>query len=83
MSVSPSRQRVDVVYISQAAALKGDGYRGQPSPHSASEMFQGVTVLKAVKVCSPVPWSIKQPEVFSPTVMFLILNSHPDTLSTY
>lgn len=37
--------------VSQAAASKGDGYRGQPSPHSASEMFQGVTVLKALKVC--------------------------------
>ncbi|KAE8298004.1 Prolyl 3-hydroxylase 1 [Larimichthys crocea] len=36
--------------LSNAAALKGDGYRGQPSPHSASEMFQGVTVLKAVKL---------------------------------
>ncbi|XP_075869421.1 prolyl 3-hydroxylase 1 isoform X6 [Nelusetta ayraudi] len=35
--------------LSNAAALKGDGYRGQ-SPHSASEMFQGVTVLKAVKL---------------------------------
>lgn len=41
--------------IFQAAAQKGDGYRGQPSPHSASEMFQGVTILKAVKVCSPAP----------------------------
>ncbi|XP_068994791.1 prolyl 3-hydroxylase 1 [Embiotoca jacksoni] len=36
--------------LSNAAALKGDGYRGQPSPHSPSEMFQGVTVLKAVKL---------------------------------
>lgn len=44
-----------VVHIFQAAAQKGDGYRGQPSPHSASEMFQGVTILKAVKVCSPAP----------------------------
>lgn len=39
----------------QAAALQGDGYRGQLSPHSDSEMFQGVTVLKAVKVCDPPP----------------------------
>uniref|UniRef100_A0A8C7ZCG0 procollagen-proline 3-dioxygenase n=1 Tax=Oryzias sinensis TaxID=183150 RepID=A0A8C7ZCG0_9TELE len=30
-------------------ALKGDGYRGRPSPHTPSETFQGVTVLKAVK----------------------------------
>ncbi len=52
--VSPSCH-VDVVHISQAAALKGDGYRGRPSPHSPSEMFQGVTVLKAVKVCNPTP----------------------------
>ncbi|KAM4588310.1 prolyl 3-hydroxylase 1 [Odontesthes bonariensis] len=36
--------------LSNAAALKGDGYRGQPSPHTPSEMFQGVTVLKAVKL---------------------------------
>ncbi|XP_024125561.1 prolyl 3-hydroxylase 1 isoform X2 [Oryzias melastigma] len=35
--------------LSNAAALKGDGYRGRPSPHTPSEMFQGVTVLKAVK----------------------------------
>lgn len=37
---------------SQAAALRGDGYRGTPSPHSPGEMFQGVTVLKALKVCT-------------------------------
>lgn len=36
--------------LSNAAAQKGDGYRGRPSPHSPSEMFQGVTVLKAVKL---------------------------------
>lgn len=36
----------------QAAALRGDGYRGTPSPHSPGEMFQGVTVLKALKVCT-------------------------------
>uniref|UniRef100_A0A8C3ADI6 Prolyl 3-hydroxylase 1 n=1 Tax=Cyclopterus lumpus TaxID=8103 RepID=A0A8C3ADI6_CYCLU len=36
--------------LSNAAALKGDGYSGRPSPHSPSEMFQGVTVLKAVKL---------------------------------
>ncbi|XP_070701611.1 prolyl 3-hydroxylase 1 [Pempheris klunzingeri] len=36
--------------LSNAAALKGDGYRGKPSPHSPSETFQGVTVLKAVKL---------------------------------
>ncbi|XP_029287600.1 prolyl 3-hydroxylase 1 [Cottoperca gobio] len=37
-------------HLSNAAALKGDGYRGSPSPHSPGEMFQGVTVLKAVKL---------------------------------
>ncbi|XP_071376821.1 prolyl 3-hydroxylase 1 [Centroberyx affinis] len=36
--------------LSNAAALKGDGYRGSPSPHSPNEIFQGVTVLKAVKL---------------------------------
>ncbi|KAM6947666.1 prolyl 3-hydroxylase 1 [Lycodopsis pacificus] len=36
--------------LSNSAALKGDGYRGRPSPHSPSELFQGVTVLKAVKL---------------------------------
>ncbi|XP_046881219.1 prolyl 3-hydroxylase 1 [Hypomesus transpacificus] len=36
--------------LSNAAALKGDGYRGRPSPHTPSEMFQGVTVLKALKL---------------------------------
>ncbi|XP_068450330.1 prolyl 3-hydroxylase 1 isoform X2 [Clinocottus analis] len=36
--------------LSNAAALRGDGYRGRPSPHSPSEMFQGITVLKAVKL---------------------------------
>ncbi|XP_040059615.2 prolyl 3-hydroxylase 1 [Gasterosteus aculeatus] len=36
--------------LSNAAAVKGDGYRGRPSPHSPSETFQGVTVLKAVKL---------------------------------
>lgn len=37
--------------VFQAAAQRGDGYRGRPSPHTPNEMFQGVTVLKAVKVC--------------------------------
>uniref|UniRef100_A0A8C5DVJ2 procollagen-proline 3-dioxygenase n=1 Tax=Gouania willdenowi TaxID=441366 RepID=A0A8C5DVJ2_GOUWI len=36
--------------LSNAAAGKGDGYRGGVSPHSPSETFQGVTVLKAVKL---------------------------------
>ncbi|CAL8335991.1 unnamed protein product [Merluccius merluccius] len=32
------------------AAQEGDGYRARPSPHSPNEIFQGVTVLKAVKM---------------------------------
>ncbi|KAM8867575.1 prolyl 3-hydroxylase 1 [Synchiropus picturatus] len=40
----------ELLRLSNAAALKGDGYRGRPSPHSPNEMFQGVTVLKAVKL---------------------------------
>ncbi|KAM9444013.1 prolyl 3-hydroxylase 1 [Clarias gariepinus] len=36
--------------LSNTAAKKGDGYRGRPSPHSPSEMFQGVTILKALKL---------------------------------
>uniref|UniRef100_A0A8C7MBW7 procollagen-proline 3-dioxygenase n=1 Tax=Oncorhynchus kisutch TaxID=8019 RepID=A0A8C7MBW7_ONCKI len=36
--------------VCQAAALKGDGFQGHPSPHSPSESFQGVTVLKAIKL---------------------------------
>ncbi|KAM3622157.1 uncharacterized protein V6R79_021044 [Siganus canaliculatus] len=35
--------------LSNDASKNGDGYKG-PSPHSASEVFQGVTVLKAVKL---------------------------------
>uniref|UniRef100_A0A3Q1FFG2 procollagen-proline 3-dioxygenase n=1 Tax=Acanthochromis polyacanthus TaxID=80966 RepID=A0A3Q1FFG2_9TELE len=36
--------------LANAAATKGDGYRGRPSPHTPNEMFQGVTFLKAVKL---------------------------------
>uniref|UniRef100_A0A1A8JE94 procollagen-proline 3-dioxygenase n=1 Tax=Nothobranchius kuhntae TaxID=321403 RepID=A0A1A8JE94_NOTKU len=36
--------------LSNGAALKGDGYSGQPSPHTPNEMFQGVTILKTVKL---------------------------------
>lgn len=36
--------------LSNAAALKGDGYSGHPSPHTPSEMFQGVTILKSIKL---------------------------------
>lgn len=37
-------------WVLQAAASAGDGYRGKTSPHSPSETFYGVTVLKALKV---------------------------------
>ncbi|XP_035988134.1 prolyl 3-hydroxylase 1-like isoform X2 [Fundulus heteroclitus] len=40
--------------LANVAALKGDGYNGHPSPHTPSEMFQGVTILKAIKVCTPI-----------------------------
>uniref|UniRef100_A0A6Q2XKU4 procollagen-proline 3-dioxygenase n=1 Tax=Esox lucius TaxID=8010 RepID=A0A6Q2XKU4_ESOLU len=40
----------ELTRLSNAAALKGDGYRGRPSPHSPSESFQGVTILKAIKL---------------------------------
>lgn len=35
--------------ISQAAALQ-DAFKATPSPHSASELFQHITVLKALQV---------------------------------
>lgn len=34
----------------QAAASAGDGYRGRRSPHTPHETFEGLTVLRAVKV---------------------------------
>ncbi|KFW84981.1 Prolyl 3-hydroxylase 1, partial [Manacus vitellinus] len=36
--------------LTNAAASAGDGYRGKTSPHTPSETFYGVTVLKALKV---------------------------------
>ncbi|XP_077644342.1 prolyl 3-hydroxylase 1 isoform X2 [Lonchura striata] len=36
--------------LTNAAALAGDGYRGKTSPHTPSETFYGVTVLKALKL---------------------------------
>ncbi|KAM9798704.1 prolyl 3-hydroxylase 1 isoform X2 [Syngnathus typhle] len=51
--------------LSNAAALKGDGYRGQPSPHSAGEMFQGVTILKALKLAQEGKVSLKAVRLFS------------------
>nr|XP_029532520.1 prolyl 3-hydroxylase 1-like isoform X2 [Oncorhynchus nerka]XP_029532530.1 prolyl 3-hydroxylase 1-like isoform X3 [Oncorhynchus nerka] len=40
----------ELTRLSNAAALNGDGYQGHPSPHSPSESFQEVTVLKAIKL---------------------------------
>ncbi|XP_072101062.1 prolyl 3-hydroxylase 1 [Mobula birostris] len=37
-------------FLSNAAASMGDGYYGKPSPHTPNERFQGVTVLKALKL---------------------------------
>ncbi|KAM9860059.1 prolyl 3-hydroxylase 1 [Aulostomus maculatus] len=50
--------------LSNAAALKGDGYKGRPSPHSPSEMFQGVTVLKAVKLGQEGKVPLKSAQLF-------------------
>ncbi|XP_071431570.1 prolyl 3-hydroxylase 1 isoform X2 [Pithys albifrons albifrons] len=36
--------------LTNAAASAGDGYRGKMSPHTPSETFYGVTVLKALKL---------------------------------
>uniref|UniRef100_A0A663N9P7 procollagen-proline 3-dioxygenase n=1 Tax=Athene cunicularia TaxID=194338 RepID=A0A663N9P7_ATHCN len=36
--------------LTNAAASAGDGYRGKTSPHTPSETFYGVTVLKALKL---------------------------------
>ncbi|NXT65279.1 P3H1 hydroxylase, partial [Chaetops frenatus] len=36
--------------LTNAAASAGDGYRGKKSPHTPSETFYGVTVLKALKL---------------------------------
>ncbi|XP_005798321.1 prolyl 3-hydroxylase 1 [Xiphophorus maculatus] len=50
--------------LSNAAALKGDGYSGHPSPHTPSEMFQGVTVLKAIKLGQEGKVSLKSARMF-------------------
>ncbi|XP_077458833.1 prolyl 3-hydroxylase 1 isoform X3 [Stigmatopora argus] len=36
--------------LSNAAALKGDGYEGHPSPHPTDETFQRLTILNALKL---------------------------------
>uniref|UniRef100_A0A8C9QUA0 Prolyl 3-hydroxylase 1 n=1 Tax=Scleropages formosus TaxID=113540 RepID=A0A8C9QUA0_SCLFO len=50
--------------LSNAAALTGDGYRGKPSPHSPSETFQGVTVLKALKMGQEGKVSLKSAHLY-------------------
>lgn len=51
MTTRGSEVRWDNVgWVLQAAASAGDGYRGKTSPHTPSETFYGVTVLKALKV---------------------------------
>ncbi|KAI4904854.1 hypothetical protein NFI96_018240, partial [Prochilodus magdalenae] len=50
--------------LSNAAAQKGDGYRGQPNPHSASETFQGVTVLKALQLGQEGVFPLKSARLF-------------------
>ncbi|KAF3839260.1 hypothetical protein F7725_017977 [Dissostichus mawsoni] len=38
------------VVLDDAAASAGDGYRGRRSPHTPHETFEGLTVLRAVKL---------------------------------
>ncbi|XP_051931067.1 prolyl 3-hydroxylase 1 [Hippocampus zosterae] len=51
-------------HLSNAAALGGDGFRGHPSPHSTKEMFQGVTILKALKLAQEGKVSLKAVRLF-------------------
>lgn len=39
-----------IVQLAAAAASAGDGYRGRRSPHTPHETFEGLTVLRAVKL---------------------------------
>ncbi|KAM6994601.1 prolyl 3-hydroxylase 3 [Tautogolabrus adspersus] len=39
-----------IMQLASAAALAGDGYQGRRSPHTPHEMFEGLTVLRAVKL---------------------------------
>ncbi|KAK1157284.1 prolyl 3-hydroxylase 1 [Acipenser oxyrinchus oxyrinchus] len=48
--VGTEEECMELHLLSNAAALKGDGYRGTPSPHTPNEKFHGVTVLKALKL---------------------------------
>ncbi|CAL8254476.1 prolyl 3-hydroxylase 1 [Gadus morhua] len=50
--------------LSNSAAQRGDGYRGRPSPHSPNELFQGVTVLRAVKLAQEGKVPLKSARLF-------------------
>ncbi|KAM3872863.1 prolyl 3-hydroxylase 3 [Diretmus argenteus] len=39
-----------IVQLATTAASAGDGYRGRQSPHTPHEKFEGLTVLRAVKL---------------------------------
>ncbi|XP_036415919.1 prolyl 3-hydroxylase 1 [Colossoma macropomum] len=54
----------ELLRLSSAAAQKGDGYRGQPNPHSPSEMFQGVTVLRALQLGQEGVFPLKSARLF-------------------
>uniref|UniRef100_UPI00398EB076 prolyl 3-hydroxylase 1 n=1 Tax=Pristiophorus japonicus TaxID=55135 RepID=UPI00398EB076 len=51
-------------YLSNAAASMGDGYQGKLSPHTPNERFQGVTVLKALKLSQRGRIPIKTAKLF-------------------
>lgn len=36
--------------IWQVVGTAGDGYNGEPSPHTPNEKFEGSTILKALRV---------------------------------
>uniref|UniRef100_A0A3Q2Z7C2 procollagen-proline 3-dioxygenase n=1 Tax=Hippocampus comes TaxID=109280 RepID=A0A3Q2Z7C2_HIPCM len=55
---------MDLRQLSNVTALGGDGYRGHPSPHSTKEMFQGVTILKALKLAQEGKVSLKAVRLF-------------------
>lgn len=46
----------------QRIMLVGDGYRGKTSPHTPNEKFEGATVLKALKVKSPLWGWVPKPQ---------------------
>uniref|UniRef100_A0A8C5HJE6 procollagen-proline 3-dioxygenase n=1 Tax=Gouania willdenowi TaxID=441366 RepID=A0A8C5HJE6_GOUWI len=40
-----------ILHLATVSASVGDGYGGRRSPHTPHETFEGLTVLRAVKVC--------------------------------